>query len=88
MRITIEIPNIAAQHYGTTPDIIARNLMVKAALEDYREERISEGRFAEILGISRWEAQDLLDQYHIRRPYTQAMLDEDRQNLSSIFGKK
>ena len=58
----------------------------KAALEDYRERRISEGRFAEILGISRWEAQEILDQHHARHPYTLEMLEEDRRNLASIFG--
>ena len=86
MDIVLNISDSAAKHFGDTPDAIGRNLLHKAALEDYREGRISEGRFAEILGISRWEAQDILDQHHARQPYTLEMLEEDRRNFASIFG--
>jgi predicted HTH domain antitoxin len=88
MVITLNIPESAARHFGDTPDAIGRNLLLKAVLEDYREGRISEGRLAEILGISRWEAQDILDQHNARRPYSVEMLEEDRRNFAGIFGNQ
>ena len=62
------ISDTAAQHFGDTPEAIGRNLLLKAALEDYREGHISEDRFAQILGVSRREAQEILDQHSARRP--------------------
>ncbi len=88
MVVSLNISEAAAKHFGESPDAIARNLLTKAALEEYREERISEGRFAEILGVSRWEAQEILDRYQARHPYTLQMLEEDRQALSKIFKEK
>jgi predicted HTH domain antitoxin len=82
MVITLNISDSIAQHFGDTPDSVGRNLLLKAALEDYREGQISEGRFAEILGVSRWEAQEILDQHKARRSYTIEMLEEDRRNLN------
>ena len=86
--ITLDIPESAARHFGGTPEAIGRNLLLKSALEDYREGVISEGRFAEILGVSRWEAQEILDQRHACHPYTVEMLEEDRRNLNKVFGKQ
>ena len=88
MVITLNIPESATHHFGDTPDAIGRNLLLKATLEDYREGRISEGRFSEILGVSRWEAQNILDQHNARRPYTVEMLEEDRRNLAKVFGNQ
>jgi predicted HTH domain antitoxin len=88
MVITLNISESVARHFGDTPDAIGRNLLLKAALEDYREARISEGRFAEILGVSRWEAQEILDQHNARRPYTVAMLEEDRCDLDKAVGNQ
>ena len=88
MVVSLDISESAAKHFGETPEVIGRNLLVKAALEDYREGSISEGRFAEILGVSRWEAQEILDQHGARRGYTQEMLEEDRRNLAKVFDSR
>ena len=86
MVITLNISESVARHFGDTPDAIGRNLVLKAALEDYRESRISEGRFAEILSVSRWEAQEILDLHNARRPYTVEMLEEHRRHLAQVIG--
>jgi predicted HTH domain antitoxin len=83
MLVSLEISEAAASHFGKTPDEIGRNLLLKAALEDYRKGNISEGRFAEILAVDRWKAQEILDAHGARSPYTVEMLKEDRRNLSS-----
>jgi predicted HTH domain antitoxin len=88
MIVPIDIPDAAAGHFGKTPEAIGRNLLVKAALEDYREGRVSEGRFAEIIGVSRWEAQELLDQHSLRKPYSLDMLHEDRRSFGKSPGKR
>jgi predicted HTH domain antitoxin len=74
----VDISDAAARHFGDTPEEIGRNLLLKAVLEDYREGRISEGRFAEILAVDRLTAQEILDAHGVRRPYTVEMLKEDR----------
>ena len=88
MQITLEIAESAALHFGETPEVIGKNLLLKAAIEDYREGRISEGRFAEIIGVSRWEAEEILDKYQARHRYTLEMLEADRRNLEKSFGDK
>ena len=82
MLLSFDISDAAAKHFGETPDAIGRNLVLKAALEDYRKERISEGRFAEVLGVDRWTALEILDAHDARAPYTASMLKEDRSNLA------
>lgn len=76
--MTLTVPEAVAAHFGHNPDEVLRNLLTKAALEDYRAGKISEGRFAEILGVSIWEAQEILDQHGVRRNYSGEMLREDR----------
>jgi predicted HTH domain antitoxin len=88
MVISLDISDSAAKHFGDKPDVIARNLLLKAALEDFRQGNISEGRFAEIIGVSRWEAQEILDQHGARRRYTLEMLVEDRRNLAKVFDSR
>jgi predicted HTH domain antitoxin len=84
--VIIELSDRTARHFGDTPETIARALIEKAALEDYRSERISLAKLSEILGLDRWKTEDFLNQHNARQPYTAAMLEEDRQNLEKILG--
>ena len=82
----IELSDRTAKHFGDTPESIARTLIEKAALEDYRSERISIAKLSEILGLDRWQTEEFLDRHNARQPYTTEMLAEDRCNLERILG--
>lgn len=86
MTVRIELSEQTAKHFGDTPESIARALIEKAALEDYRSERISIGKLSEILGLDRWETDAFLDAHRARHPYSLEMVDEDRRNLEKILG--
>ena len=82
----------------TLPDEIVEGLGQKAeaprkvlealVLQRYLSEQISFGRFAELLGFSRAEAEVFLDRNNARLPYTRQMLEEDRRNLAELFGAR
>lgn len=74
----IELPDSAAKHFGDTPESIARALVEKAALEDYRSGRISIGKLSEILGLDRWKTEEFLASHNALQLYTADMLNEDR----------
>lgn len=82
--MTIELPDVAARHFGNSPEAVARTLIEKAALQEYRSGSISIGRLGEILGMSFWETGDFLDKHKARQPYTAEMLEED-QKLAARF---
>jgi predicted HTH domain antitoxin len=60
MAITIELPPDLEQRLkAETPDLAA-DFKRALAIELYREQRITIGQFAAILGISRWDADGVL----------------------------
>jgi predicted HTH domain antitoxin len=85
MAVTIKIPDNAAKHFGDSPESIALALLEKAALEDYRSERISIGKLSEILGQDRSQTEEFLDRHNARLPYTLEMLEEDRRSIRKIL---
>ena len=52
---TIELPGSVLAGFAGTPEAFARELRVAAAIEWYREGRVSQGRGAEIAGLGRAE---------------------------------
>jgi predicted HTH domain antitoxin len=53
--ITLELPARLLAEYPGTPDEFVQELRLAAAIEWFREGRVSQGKGAEIAGISRWE---------------------------------
>jgi predicted HTH domain antitoxin len=53
--VTIEIPDDLLPEFTSTPEGLAQELRLAAAIEWYREGRVSQGKGAEIAGINRWE---------------------------------
>ena len=53
-------------------------------LEQYCLQNVSQGKLAEILGLSRWEAEEFLDKHNARHPYTREMIEEDRRTLANL----
>lgn len=64
-RVTIELPDDAFSALHTSPEEFARELRLAAAIKWYETERISQGKAAELAGVSRATFIDALSQYGV-----------------------
>jgi predicted HTH domain antitoxin len=87
MQVTMTLPDEITQEWGQGAEI-PRRILEAVVLRRYLAEEISAGRVAELLGLSRFETETFLDHNNARLPYTRQMLDEDRRNLTKIFGNR
>jgi hypothetical protein len=83
MQVTIQLPDEIAQQLGNAAEI-PRRLLEAIVLQQYLAHRIPQGKLAQILGLSRWEAEDFLDSHNARHPYTREMIEEDRRVLQEL----
>lgn len=87
MQVTFKLPDEIAEGLGRDEEI-PRRVLEALILQRYMSEEISLGRLAELLGLSRTEAESFLDRNNARLPYTREMLEEDRRNLAEVFGAR
>jgi predicted HTH domain antitoxin len=71
---TIELPETLLTPFARTPEAFAREVRLAAAIEWYREGRVSQGKAAEIAGLSRIVFLDAL--YRAKVPACQVTVDE------------
>ncbi len=71
---TIELPGSVLAGFAGTPEAFARELRVAAAVEWYREGRVSQGLGAEIAGLGRAEFLEALARAKV--PACQVTADE------------
>jgi predicted HTH domain antitoxin len=71
---TVELPSDVLPPIADTPEVFARELRLAAAIEWYRQGRISQGRAAEVAGMNRVDFLDAL--YRAKVPACQATVDE------------
>jgi len=78
MQLTLEIPEAAFATLHQAPDELAQELRIAAAVKWYELGRVSQGRGAEIAGLSRTAFIDALSRYRVcAMQYTeQELLDE------------
>jgi predicted HTH domain antitoxin len=87
MQITLKLPDEIAEGLGRGAEV-PRRVLEAIVLQRYLTQEISFGRLAELLGVSRAEAEEFLDRNNARLPYTRDMLLEDRRNLAEAFGTR
>jgi predicted HTH domain antitoxin len=87
MQVTLKLPDEIAEGLGRGAEV-PRRVLEAIVLQCYLTEEISLGRLAELLGLSRVEAEEFLDRNNARLPYTRDMLLEDRRNLAEALGKR
>jgi hypothetical protein len=83
MQVMVQLPDEIAHQLGDAAEI-PRRLVEVIVLEQYRLRKISEGKLAHILGLSRWEAEEFLDKHNARHPYTRDMIEQDRRTLEDL----
>ncbi len=87
MQVTVRLPDEIAEGLGPDAEV-PRRVVEALVLQRYLTEEISLGRLAELLNLSRTEAEAFLDRNNARSPYTREMLEEDRRNLAEVFGTR
>jgi predicted HTH domain antitoxin len=76
---TIELPENVLTRFARTPEAFAREVRLAAAIDWYREGRISQGKGAEIAGLSRADFLDALFQAKV--PACQQTAEEVSEDL-------
>ena len=71
---TIELPESVLAGFSGTPEAFARELRLAAAVEWYRQGRVSQGQGAEIAGLGRAEFLEALTRAKV--PACQVTVDE------------
>ena len=87
MQVTVKVPDEIAEGLGRGAEV-PRRVLEALVLQRYLTQEISLGRLAELLGLSRVEAEGFLEHNNARLPYTRDMLLEDRRNLAEAFGTR
>lgn len=77
-QLTLEMPEAAFSTLHLAPDELSREIRIAAAVKWYKLGRISQGRGAEIAGLSRAEFIDALSRYRVSpfRYTEQELIDE------------
>jgi predicted HTH domain antitoxin len=70
MRVTVELPDAIAPQ-------AANDVVEAVAFHAYAQKKISQGKLAEVLGISVWETEERLAALGIVRPFTIADVNSD-----------
>jgi len=65
LRVTIDVPEDAADLLGKEVGQLGREMLVAAALRWFEEGRLSQGQAATMLGMKRGEFFDLLYEHHV-----------------------
>ena len=77
--VTIELPEGFPRRIAGTPEEFAREFRLAAAIEWYREGRISQGKAAEIAGLGRWEFIEALGRAKVNVIHEEVLLDDVEQ---------
>ena len=77
-QVVVEVPEEAMELFGESPERFGRQMYEAAIVKRYDEGRVSSGRGAELLGISRADFLDLLARHGVSPfQYTADELKED-----------
>ena len=85
MQVTVELPDEIARQWGGTPDAVGRHVLEDAAIEGYREGRLSHRQVGDLLGLDYWQAETFLKQRGVPLNYSATDLDADRATLDKIL---
>jgi predicted HTH domain antitoxin len=79
--VTVEIPDSAFSALGRSPAEFARELRIAAAIQWYHQTLISQGKAAEIAGLSRADFLDAL--FRAKIPASQVSMEELKEELET-----
>ena len=86
MEVTISIPDKFAETLSEQNDI-SRQMLEAFAVENYRQEKMSFGQIAELLGLSVDETNTFLKKHRVPLNYDFEDLEEDRKAIEMFLKK-
>ena len=85
MQVIVELPDQVARQWGATPDAVGRHVLEDAAIEGYRDGRLSHRQVGDLLVLDYWQTETFLQQRGVPLNYSPADLDADRATLDKIL---
>ncbi len=85
MQVTVELSDQIARQWGDTPQAVGRHVLEDAAIQRYREGRLSHRQVGDLLGFDYWQTESFLKQRGVPLNYSPADLDADRATLDKIL---
>ena len=85
MQVIVELPDQVARQWGNTPDAVGRHVLEDAAIEGYRDGRLSHRQVGDLLVFDYWQTEAFLKQRGVPLNYSPADLDADRATLDKIL---
>ncbi|MGB7201945.1 MAG: UPF0175 family protein [Pyrinomonadaceae bacterium] len=86
MEITVSIPDSFVPP-SMADDEVSREMLEAYAIENYRQEKMSLGRIAELLALSIDEANAFLKSHGVPLNYTEEDLEADRRAVEMFLSK-
>lgn len=83
MRVVVEVPDAIARQWGETPELAARRVLEDAAIESYREGRLTQRQLGQVLGMDYWQVEQFLAARGVPLNYTSSDLEADAAALGS-----
>ena len=88
VQVSVDLPEGIADAFGNTAAVRQRTLLEDAAIEAYREGRLSHRQVATALGLDYWQTEDLFRKRSVPLNYSVADLEADRITLNETLDRK
>ncbi|MEY2466246.1 MAG: hypothetical protein QOD03_767 [Verrucomicrobiota bacterium] len=88
MQVTVQLPDSLARHWGNSPDEAGRAVLEDAAIEGYRDGRLTHRQVGDLLGMDYWQVEQLLEARGVPLNYSAADLEADAATLAVITRAK
>jgi len=85
MQVTVKLPDQVARQWGSTPEAVGRHVLEDAAIEGYREGRLSHRQVGDLLGLDYWQVENFLRRRGVPLNYSAADLEADAATLDKIL---
>lgn len=86
--LTIEIPEDLALALGAGDRDLSRTALEAFAIEEYRARRLSDAQFRRLLGISRFEADRILQAHGVWLDYSLDDFDREGETLRRVHSRE
>ena len=88
VQVTIDLPEALAEVFGKTAEMRKQRVLEDAAVEAYREGRLSHRQVGKLLGLDYWQMEDFFLKRGVPLNYSVADLEADRATMDDLLGNK
>jgi len=87
-QVIVDLPEGIADAFGNTAELRRRTVLEDAAIEAYREGRLSHRQVGGLLGLDYWQTENLFRQRGVPMNYSVTDLENDRLTLNDMLDRK